>query len=173
MTDLEAIPQTQEKHGWPPKTEAWIWIPKEELNRIYERVDLAESKNIRAFLWPHNDQVADLELIKFIPAESRAVPLQEEWKHCLERLAKELGREKEFGERLLNAYNETVEEHNRLKELIEEDRTLNYRFGMALGALQGVEAQLEDCGLKARIQEIIKQLKEGDALELHPERKET
>lgn len=67
----EKKPRSPEER-WPPDTEMWIWIPRAELQRIYARVDLAESREIRAFLWPHNDQVKELDLIKFTPARASA-----------------------------------------------------------------------------------------------------
>lgn len=50
------------------RPEIWIWVPWDELKRLYERVDLGESRDVRAFLWPSNDQVKELNLVKFIPA---------------------------------------------------------------------------------------------------------
>jgi hypothetical protein len=67
-TPAPSVEGRSPRDGFNRNTEMWIWIPEEELDRIYQRVDLGESKPVRAFLWPHNDQVKELELLKFIPA---------------------------------------------------------------------------------------------------------
>ena len=42
-----------------------LMIPKEELEKLYKTLDLNESMQIRVFIYPHRDQVKELDLVRF------------------------------------------------------------------------------------------------------------